>query len=268
MKLIITINQDKLLELAPDANLSDGAILEYVFWFCASPSLEVEKYRITAPDGLKYTWVDYEKLLSDLPILRIKSKSSITPIFKRLEEWGFIKSYSPDNQRKYIAVLPKFDELFVKLNSFGKPFVKTNSSVRENEQSCSASRTNKDISNKDIIDINIPFENFWNLYDKKVGRPKSEKKWNKLNDRDRKAVMDYLPGYIKATPDKQYRKNPETFLNNRSWEDEVVKYLNNKGGIEICHDGTKARMVNGRWVDANDPTVEINLSYYPELAKK
>ena len=72
--------------------------------------------------------------------------------------------------------------------------------------------------------INIDFDYFWNDYDKKVGdKSRLKSKWNKLSDNDRNQIMNYLPLYIEAVPDKQFRKNPETFLNNKSWLDEIVK---------------------------------------------
>jgi uncharacterized protein YdaU (DUF1376 family) len=74
--------------------------------------------------------------------------------------------------------------------------------------------------------INIDFDFFWNDYDKKVGdKQKLKSKWNKLSDKDRNDIMNYLPLYIEAVPDKQFRKNPETFLNNKSWLDEIVKRI-------------------------------------------
>lgn len=74
--------------------------------------------------------------------------------------------------------------------------------------------------------INIDFDFFWNDYDKKVGdKQKLKNKWNKLSDRERDQIMEYLPLYKEAVPDKQFRKNPETFLNNKSWLDEIVKRI-------------------------------------------
>lgn len=67
------------------------------------------------------------------------------------------------------------------------------------------------------------FEEFWDAYDKKIGKKdKLKKKWQKLPQATRQKIMDYIPGYIEAQPDKKYRKNPETFLNNESWEDELI----------------------------------------------
>lgn len=72
------------------------------------------------------------------------------------------------------------------------------------------------------VDVGVSFITFWDMYDKKVGKPKCEKKWDKLPVKERKAILDYLPLYKQSQPDKRYRKNPETFLNNRSWEDELI----------------------------------------------
>lgn len=66
------------------------------------------------------------------------------------------------------------------------------------------------------------FEDFWNLYDYKKNKPKSTTAWNKLDQKDKEAIMVYLPMYIQSTPDKAFRKHPTTFLNNRGWEDEIT----------------------------------------------
>lgn len=67
------------------------------------------------------------------------------------------------------------------------------------------------------------FERAWNLYEKKVGcKAKLEKKWNSMSKKDRKAAIEYIPLYVISQPDKQYRKNFQTFLNQRGWEDELI----------------------------------------------
>lgn len=73
-----------------------------------------------------------------------------------------------------------------------------------------------------VIFPKIEFSEFWDLYDKKVDRVKSEKKWKSLKDLDRQNILQHLPEYIKATPDKSFRKNPLTYLNARTWEDEEL----------------------------------------------
>lgn len=67
------------------------------------------------------------------------------------------------------------------------------------------------------------FDNIWNLYDKKVGcKDKLRKKWNSMSKADRKAATEYVPLYVIATEDKKFRKNFQTFLNQRGWEDELI----------------------------------------------
>lgn len=79
-------------------------------------------------------------------------------------------------------------------------------------------KNNKTIKNNNIV----RFDSFWNLYDKKINREKCLSKWNRLSNKDKDAIFDHLPNYIASTPDKQYRKNPLTYLNNRGWDDVVI----------------------------------------------
>ncbi len=69
--------------------------------------------------------------------------------------------------------------------------------------------------------INIEFEIFWNLYNKKKGdKDKISKKWNKLKDVERQKIIDTLPTFLKTITDKQYQPYPETYLNDKRWNDE------------------------------------------------
>jgi len=65
------------------------------------------------------------------------------------------------------------------------------------------------------------FELFWNYYDKKQGREDCLKKFSRLTDEDRLAILEHVPKYVLSTPDKKYRKNPETYLNGKHWKDEI-----------------------------------------------
>ncbi len=67
------------------------------------------------------------------------------------------------------------------------------------------------------------FDDVWETYDKKVGnKEKLIVKWNKLSQKDKVKIMEYIPLYKQAQPEKIYRKNFETFLNNKSWNDELI----------------------------------------------
>lgn len=79
--------------------------------------------------------------------------------------------------------------------------------------------------------LNYSFEDFWKDYDKRVGDKKRLiPKWMRLTDAERLLIQAHIPKYIKAQPDKQYRKNPETFLNQRGWEHELISKQPIKSG--------------------------------------
>ena len=66
-------------------------------------------------------------------------------------------------------------------------------------------------------------DDFWDLYDKKVGdKIKIEKKWIALRGYERVKAMDYIPNYKISQPDKKYRLNPETFINQKGWNNELI----------------------------------------------
>lgn len=65
------------------------------------------------------------------------------------------------------------------------------------------------------------FDKFWSVYDKKQDRAKCEKKWKKLKSSEKQKIFEVLSDYIKSTPDKQFRKNPLTWLNGQCWNDEI-----------------------------------------------
>jgi len=55
-----------------------------------------------------------------------------------------------------------------------------------------------------------------------VDRVKCERKWKGLTNAEREACITAVPVYIQSTPDKKFRKNPATYLNNKSWTNEII----------------------------------------------
>lgn len=76
------------------------------------------------------------------------------------------------------------------------------------------------------------FLDWWKTYDLAVNRKDCLKKWLKLTDEEKKACMAYTPAYVEATPEKQYRKRPLTFLNQKAWNDEIIYRNGNKPTAE------------------------------------
>jgi hypothetical protein len=98
--------------------------------------------------------------------------------------------------------------------------------------------TNKNNSNNnddkaEAIIINgefgISFDTIWELYEKPIGKKEFiEPLWNALSNDDKEVILNYIPLYVKSTPDTKYRKNLDNFLSERYWEDHPLIQNNNE----------------------------------------
>ena len=97
---------------------------------------------------------------------------------------------------------------------------------RQGNRQASVKQMATDKNVKNVLknnNLNIAFDVFWNKYEKKVGnKVQLQQKWCKLDDMERQNIIEALPDYIRSTPDKQFRMNPETYLNKRGWEHEIM----------------------------------------------
>jgi len=75
------------------------------------------------------------------------------------------------------------------------------------------------------------FNQFWDVYDKKKDADKCKNKFKTLTKDEIDLILIHLPEYVKSTPDKQFRKNPLTYLNNKCWNDEIIKSEGTNGNI-------------------------------------
>lgn len=71
------------------------------------------------------------------------------------------------------------------------------------------------------------FEDFWEKYDKKINRDDCLKKWKKLSIVDMQDALKMVNSYVRSTPEKQYRKNPSTWIYQKGWRNEVINKSEN-----------------------------------------
>lgn len=91
------------------------------------------------------------------------------------------------------------------------------------------------------------FEQFWDLYGKKVEIKKCRQLWQKLTLEQRQAALTHVPGYVRSTPDPQYRKNPRTYLHGECWQDELpATHAKSAGAVHVgnAYDKNMARANN------------------------
>ena len=96
------------------------------------------------------------------------------------------------------------------------------------------------VKENNIIDR---FENLWNAYDKKIGKKEALKAYKKLTDSERNKILpSVISKYKLCFPDKQFRKNLSSWLNQKSWEDEYE--LTRDQELTIYQQQQKERLKN------------------------
>jgi hypothetical protein len=71
------------------------------------------------------------------------------------------------------------------------------------------------------------------MYDKPTEKQSCKLKWEKLSESERELIFQKLPAYVNATPERQFRKNPLTYLNRKIWLDEMIPELPKKSAMEL-----------------------------------
>ena len=94
-------------------------------------------------------------------------------------------------------------------------------SVKENNSLTTILTDSSHVQNK--LELDFRFNLFWNAYDKKTGKIKVKQKFDKLKEQEIVKIMEHVPKYVDSTPDKNFRKDPLTYLNGKHWEDEIIQ---------------------------------------------
>jgi len=118
-------------------------------------------------------------------------------------------------------------ELRLKLSESGKTGANNRWGNREaiGEGNAKESKGKEIKENKNKINLsvyNIDFEEWWFKYDKKTGKEKALSKWNLLNKQEKDLALSIVENYVNSTPDKKFRKDPSTYLHNKSFNDEII----------------------------------------------
>jgi len=120
--------------------------------------------------------------------------------------------------------LPKDPYLFEQIKTLCRDFFETGILIGEGFSVAEDEQCGTVIYKHDpIIDTDDNgFSEWWDMYGKKIDRAKCEKKWEKLSFAEKQACIAATPAYVASTPDLQFRRHPMTYLNNKSWENQII----------------------------------------------
>jgi len=67
----------------------------------------------------------------------------------------------------------------------------------------------------------VGFNMFWNLFDKRIDKSHTKTAFMNLTIKEMGLAVKGVKAYVESTPNKKYRKNPRTWLNAKSWGNEL-----------------------------------------------
>ncbi len=220
MKYNIDINQLALSKTELD--IIDCSILNFIIFICSSKNEKIEKQR---KDG--FTWLDYKYLLQEMPLLKIKSISALTPRIKKIEEAGYVIVDRKEHQKIYIKVTEKIDELFTNMNR----------AIHDREQGYSRERIDNNTSNNNIKNQEY-IRPIFELYKMRIN--KNSKFTPQAKDKIITRLKEYTPQEL-AKAIKKFSRNRWRMQNNSDkgmqWffrsEEQIAIFLSLKTDIPL-----------------------------------
>ncbi len=197
--------------------------------------------------ALLYTWLiphtdDYGRMEGDamsvkakvLP-MRINTEMEVDQDLDLLENAGLIERYKVDKEQ-YLEILnfdsfqtfrsdrPRRSEYPDKEGKLTEDNHMDTNGVPVGDNAPPKIREVKGREVKLSKDIYTPkFDEFWKLYPKKVGKPKTFDLWKSLSLKEMDSILEDVPK--RKLDDKWingFIKDPERYIKNRQWEDEII----------------------------------------------
>lgn len=192
---------------------------------------------------------DWDYSIAGLVVLSKDGKESVMSALSELEEFGYLRrtrltdtkgrfaGYDYDIYEKPFSDNPKTD----------KPYAENPNTENPTQLNTKKTNTKKSIT-KEIINIPTEFETLWELYPRKLGKPKALKSYEKARKRKKnpvtfeqvkKGIENYCAEIKAKGTAKEFIKHGSTWFNGECWNDEyevsdkfTPKY-ELKGGLNI-----------------------------------
>lgn len=156
----------------------------------------------------------------------IKKHQTYIRYFEDLCEWGFFKLIQKSKNQYSANIISLTSAMPKNGKALDKAIIKhTAKQTESNGQSNSSidipiyKDTNTQINNNTCL----TFDEFWNMYGKKVDSKKCRDKFETIKESDRKKILETLELYVKSKPEVKFRKDPIRYLTGEIWNDEIIQ---------------------------------------------
>jgi hypothetical protein len=206
----------------------------------------------------------------------------------RLDYEGIAYDLRSDSDTVY-SVINDFDLFVFDVNSFGSLSVQkrlderndksikaresankrwNNANALQTQSDSNAIKERKGNENKEnkIESTCLTFDEFWNMYGKKVDSKKCKDKFETIKESDRKKILDTLELYVKSKPEVKFRKDPIRYLTGEIWNDEIIesKPIFADPKIESFYNSSLAMIKRGERTHKEHNEVVKQNKYHPQ----
>lgn len=219
-------------------------------------------------EGVQYAWVEYKKILEDLPLLDIK-KQALYERLQKMCEFGILKheTVKAGGTYSYYGFGKKYGCLIDTNDSQpSKGEYSTNEGVGSqlskgvystNEQINNSIKDTSIKNNNSIKDNNISteFETLWKMYPRKLGKPKAFKSYTKARksgvtfEQVKEGIENYLKQIKTNKTETEFIKHGSTWFGNECWNDEYD--TTDKGavtdGTDNANSSNQPPAWSGKW---------------------
>ena len=148
----------------------------------------------------------------------IKNYRTYSNTLNDLIEWGFITLVQKSKNQYSSNVIAIVKNTKANTKALDKA-MQTHSQKQVHGIVC-IDKPNNNITIEQINNI-YSFDEFWNLYGKKVDRKKCEEKYYKLSIEQITKIKEVLHLYVQSKPEVKFRKDPIRWLTGENWNDEI-----------------------------------------------
>lgn len=206
-----------LPKLAKEIGLNEAIILQQIHYW-----LNTSKHNY---DGKKWIYNSYPNWVKQFPFW---SERTVKRTFSSLEKQDllFVGNYNKagfDKTKWYSINYKILNELVARPSGQNGPTIRTkcHDGVGQNDptNTIDYTETSTETTNNSATKVTREqFEQWWNLYDKKLDKKKAFSLFKSaLKKHDFEKIMNGTKDYLKTITDKQFQKYPKTFLSQESF---------------------------------------------------
>lgn len=118
------------------------------------------------------------------------------------------------------------------------------SQIRNTEKKNDTKKQKSKLQSCKEPELDSNFEIFWKKYDKNIGKSSSKIIWQKLTKEERQKAIHHADEFSKNT-EKRYRPNPERYLSEKKFLDEIIFKNQNKKPLTSNQDEYRSNPMVG-----------------------